>query len=227
MGGDRAAGVAGLAAASLFFGGFGLLLTPPSPDSPADEVLGYLVDHRARIFAAACLLGLGFVMFVWFVAALRTFLAARGEATLSTAAAYGALAGTILVVTGIAVLAGVVLHLNAERNATLAALGFDIFNALVTIAGFGFGVGIAAAAWSSAGSGALSTGYWVTGLLAAVLQFATIPGLFAQSGFFAAGGQMALIAFAALGAWYIAVAIRFLRAESPAPSPARKSGAEP
>jgi hypothetical protein len=217
VGGDRAAGVAGLAAAFLLFGGFGLLLTPPSPDSAADEVLGYLVDHRPRIFAAACLLGLGFVLFVWFVAALRTFLAARGEATLSTAGAYGALAGTILVVTSIAVLAGVVLHLNAERNAALAALGFDIFNALITIAGFAFGVGIAAAAWSSASSGALSTRYWLTGLLAAVSQFATIPGLFVQSGFFAAGGPMALVAFGALGAWYVAVAIRFLRAESTGP----------
>jgi hypothetical protein len=208
-----AAGVAGLAAGLLFFGGFGLLFTPPSPNSPADEVLRYLVDYRPRIFVATCLLGLGFIAFVWFVVALRTFLADHGETTLSTAAALGALAGTIIVMTSFAVLAGVVLHVDAKTNAPMAALAFDTYNALLTVAGFGFALGIGAAAWSSASSGALPAGYQRTGLLIALLQLATIPGLFVQSGFLAAGGPMALIAFGALGAWYVAIAIRFLRAE--------------
>ena len=110
-------------------------------------------------------------------------------------------------------LAGVELHVNSQTNAPMAALIFDIFNALVTVAGFGFALGIGAAAWSSASTGALPAGYQRTGLLTALLQFATIPGLFVESGFLAAGGPMPIIAFGAIGAWYIAVAIRFLRTD--------------
>lgn len=205
----RAAGFAGICAAVLLFGGFALLLTPPTPDSPPARIADYLIDYRSRVFVATCLLGLGSVLFVWLLAALRTFLAAHGETTLSTAAALGGLAGTTLILAAFAVLAGVVLHL--DRGPSTVALGFDVFNAFVTLAGFGFALAVAGSAWSSASTGALPGLYGIGGLFIAALQLATIPGLFAQSGFFAAGGAMALIAFGALGAWYVAVSIRFIR----------------
>jgi hypothetical protein len=120
------------------------------------------------------------------------------------------LGGVVLVVAGVGVLAGVVLHAEAQQPRA-AALGFDVYNSLITIAGFWFGGSVVAAVTAAARSGTLPRRYRQAGWLVAALQFATIPGLFAQRGFFTAGGAMALLAFWALSVWFIAVAIRIFR----------------
>jgi hypothetical protein len=117
---------------------------------------------------------------------------------------------TFLVVAALALAAGVALH-GAALGAPLVAAGFDVFNALVTVAGVGFGTSVAAAAISGARSGALSTGLLRAAAAVVPLQLLTLPGMVAEQGPFAAGGLVAIVAFWALSAWYVAASVHLLR----------------
>lgn len=203
----RGAGLAGLAGAALFLAGFGLLATPPTPAQPAGEIAGYLHDHRGAIFAATILIGLGSALFAWYLAGLRRLLGGVAVGALDLAAVIAASMATLLVLVALSLLSGLVLH---RPGAELSRLGFDVFNALVTMGGFGFGFSLIAVAVAGRG-GALPPAYRIAGFAIGALQLATIPGLFVGSGPLAPLGPVALLAFWLLTAWYAAVALRMLR----------------
>jgi len=75
-------------------------------------------------------------------------------------------------------------------------------------------VGVGAAAVSGARSGALPAWLCRTGLATALLQVATLPGLVADGGPFAAGGAVALLAFVALVAWFTTLTAHLLARRS-------------
>jgi hypothetical protein len=197
---SRAAGAAGVVAAVAFLAAFALLATPPEPGDPAREIAAYLEGHRGRILLAAALLGAGSCLFGWYLAGVLRMLgggAVPGVLAAATAA--------VLVVVAMSSLAGVVLHPPAPP---LAMVGLDVFNALVTMGGFGFGFSLIV----FAAAGGLPRAHRAGGYAIGALQLATIPGLAVEHGFFAPLGPMALLAFWALTAWYAAVAVRLLRA---------------
>ena len=178
--------------------GFALLAVPPSPSDPAPEVVSYLTAKRGSVFAAALLVGAGAGLFLWFLSALYTSLP-PAEALAGTMAGFG---GAVVVLAALGLLAGLALHVQELDEPGVFLVGFDVYNALVTIAGALFAASVLAL------SKGLRRGVLpVMGVVVAVLQLATLPALFAEQGFFAAGGAMAVLAFWALCAWYVAVAL--------------------
>ena len=199
----------GIVAAPLYLTAFGIQGTPPAPDEPMAAIAGYLADHRTAILTGDVLIAVASAVFLWFLATLYGHLHAGGEERRSSAAALGGVTGTAIVAAGAAVQAALVLNI-AEVEAAITRFGFDAYNALITIAGAGFAV-TAAATSLSAGAGALPVSLRRIGLGVALLQVATLPGLVADSGSFAAGGPVALGAFVALAAWIGAVSVTLIR----------------
>jgi hypothetical protein len=193
-----------------FLIGFLIQGNPPSPDEPTATISSYLVDHRDAILAGDLVLALASVPFFWFLGSLRGYLDDAGESRLATASILGAGVGTGIVLVAMGVQAALVLN-TADGPAELVRLGFDGFNALITIAGGCFGVAAGAAAVSALRSGALPDWVCRWGVVTAVLQIATLPGLMAESGAWAAGGLVPLFAFVVLVAWYIAVTVCMVR----------------
>ena len=187
----------------LFVVAFALLSWPPSPDAPAADVVDYLTSHRSRILAATFVLGTASALFMWFSGTLRGYLAADEDDSTATSAIVLLLGGIVVVLSALAVLAGSVLHVRDLRPSG-AVLAFDIYNALITTAGFWFAGAVAAAARARS----LPTRYRRAGVVVAAAQLATLPGLFVESGIFAAGGTIALLAFWLLSAWFTAIAVR-------------------
>lgn len=216
-----AEGAAGLVAAVLFLGGFGLLATPPTPDQAPAELGGYLAGHRTEVFAATIALGAGSCLFFWYLSGVRRLLGNGAEPSLPTGAVMAAALATGLVLAGMSLLSALVLR---DTGRELALLGFDMFNALVTMGGFGFGFSLVAAAAAGHRGAALPRGLVAAGLAIGPVQLLTIPGLFVESGFFAPLGPMALIAFWLLTAWYAAVAVRMVRRARRTPAPSAAGG---
>ena len=209
-GGLPSSAVAGAFTSILFLVGFGLLAKLPSPDASGAEVVRYLADHRDRIFIAACLIGVAAALFTSFMGALAAYLRSETGNEQALPAVLAGLAGVILVVLALALLAGLVVHLG-HADERQVALAFDVYNSLITIAGFFFAAFVGAAAIAGVKAGRLSARYLQTGCVVALLQLATVPGLWVTRGVLAAGGLMAIVAFSALSLWFIAVALRMAR----------------
>ena len=207
--------------ALLFLAGFLVQGNPPSPDESTATISAYLVDHRNQILAGDVILAVGAAPFFWFLGVFRGHLADAGERRLSAASALGAAVGVGIVVAGMAVQAGLVLN-TAEASPELVRFGFDAFNALITIAGTCFAVATGAAALSASRSGALPRWLCGAGAVTALLHIGTLPGLFAESGPWAAAGQVPVVVFVVLVVWYVAVAVHLMRTRS-APMSVRSS----
>ena len=200
----------GALAAILFLAAFAIPGKPPAPDEPTARIAEYLGDHRSAILAGDVLIAVAAAAFIWFLGILRGHLAESGEELLSTAAALGGGIGTAIIAAGAALQVGLVLN-SAGSDQDIVRIGFDSYNALITIAGGGLAVAAGAAALSGARSAALPVWAVRTGLVTGALQVVTLPGLFAEDGFFAAGGPMALLAFLAVSAWFISVSLFLVR----------------
>ncbi|HKP90489.1 MAG TPA: hypothetical protein VJT75_11020 [Thermoleophilaceae bacterium] len=207
---DAAAGFSGL----LFLVGFLIQGKPPRPDEPVTAISAYLADHRDAILAGDLMLAMAAAPFFWFAGVLRGYLAEAGESRLSAASALGVSVGTGIVLVAVAVQAGLVLN-TADGPPELVRLGFDTFNALITIAGGCLAAGVGAAAVSALRSAALPRRLAQAGVITAVLQIVTLPGLVVERGPWAAGGAVPLLAFVALVAWYTVVTTHLVRGGRP------------
>ena len=218
--GRRLDAMTGVVAAVLFLVGFVIETKPPAPDDPIPKIATYLSDHRSAILTGDFLIAVGAAFFIWFQGSLRSYLRAGegGEGRLSAAAFLGGGVAAALILVGAALQAGIVLHISSLGQGELIRFVFDTQNAVFTIGGAALAVAIAAASCSAARSGALPPSAYWGGSVAAGLQIASLAALFAKTGFFAAGGAMTLIAFAAGGAWYIAVALLIVRARGLPPT---------
>jgi hypothetical protein len=211
--GRRGDAATGVLAAILLLVGFIIPGAPPDPGDPVAKIAAYLSDHRSSILAGDVLIALGGAAFIWFLGSLRSYLRAGegGEGRLSAASL---LAGGVAIaglLAGIGVQSALVLHPGTLADPAIVRAGFDAYNAMITISGAPLAVAAAAASCSGARSGALPPSVYWSGSVVAVLQLVTLVALFAKSGFFAAGMGLTVIAFIAVGAWYIAVALLIVR----------------
>lgn len=204
---DAATGALG---AVVFVVAFALPGKPPSPDEPTATIAAYLGDERSAILAGDVLIAAAAALFLWFLGVLRGHLASAGEDRLAGAAVLGGAVGTAIIAAGAAAQAGLVIN-GAEATDELVRFGFDVYNALITIAGAPLAVAAGAAALSGARGGSLPAWLVRTGVVVAGLQLLTLPGLVLEGGFFAAGGPMALLAFLAISAWFAAVSALLMR----------------
>jgi hypothetical protein len=196
--------------ALLFLLGFLVQGDPPSPDQATAVIAEYLADNRDAILAGDLVLAFASAPFFWFLGSLRGYLSEAGEARLSAAGLLGAGVGTGIVLIAAAVQAALVLN-SAGASEELVRFGFDVFNSLVTIAGGCLAVGAGATAVSAARTGAFPPWLWRSGVVTAVLQLVTLPGLAVEQGPWAAGGAVPLIAFVVLVGWYVAVTVEIVR----------------
>jgi hypothetical protein len=204
-------------AAVLIVGGFSLLGGAPLPADVPREIGRQLWDDRALVLASAFLIGTGSLFFLWFLAAVQEHLrrAQPGDAALAALSFLAGGAAMVLVVTGVAVQAALVLQENTTRSAGAVRLGFDAYNGLVTIAGLPFAAYVAAASESARRSRALPSALWRFGWATAALQLLTLPGLVVTDGAFAPGQAVALVAFLVLTAWSVAVGVVLFRRAGP------------
>lgn len=200
----------GVVAGLLFLVAFAIPGKPPSPDATAARIAAHLADRRDVVLASDLLIAIASAAFLWFLGHLYGRLSAAGDDHLSAAAILAAVMGTAVILAGAAVQAGLVLNSAAASDA-LVRLGFDTYNALITIAGAPLAVAAGAAALSGARTGALPRWLARTGAAVAILQLATLPGLVVEAGAFAAGGAVALLAFAAIAGWFIAASVVMVR----------------
>jgi hypothetical protein len=200
---------AGLSAV-LFLIGFLVQGNPPAPDADTATIAEYLRDQRSGILTGDSILAVAAVPFFWFIGVIRGQLGSAGEWRRSEAGALGMAIVTGVVLAAAAVQAALMLNIASTPEA-LMRFGFDVFNSLITIAGGLFAVGVAGFAAAGVSSGVMPRWLWRFGLATAVLQIATLPGLFLEGGAFAAGGPVALSAFVALVAWFLAVTAHLMR----------------
>jgi hypothetical protein len=200
---------AGLVAAPLVLAGFALAGPAPAPSSDAADIARHLLDHRTRILTGDFLIAIGAAFYVWFLAALRTHLSP--DPTLSTASFAGGVVGTGLVLVGTALQMGLVFSQTTLANADVARAGFDAYSVMWTMGGVGFALTVAAAAGAARRTGRLGPRLRASGWLVAALQLATLPGLAADDGPFAAAAPVPVLAFWALTVWSVAVAVTLMR----------------
>src|SRR5438128_3255081 len=128
--------------------------TPPKADDPIAKIATFFTDHRKDILVGNFLLGIGALLFIWFVGTLRSYLRAGegGEGRLSAAAFGGGVAGIVLLLTGVGVLNGIAFELARAPGAdpNVARAVFDAGSAVIAVASFGFVVFFGAASCSAA-----------------------------------------------------------------------------
>jgi hypothetical protein len=203
---ETATGLSGI----LFLLGFLVQGNPPVPEEPAATVAEFLRDERSGILAGDCILAVAAVPFFWFLGVLRDYFDAADERRGARVGALGMGVGTAIVLCAAAIQAALVLNIAATPEAVVR-FGFDSFNSLITIAGGLFAVGTAGFAASGAAGGRLPPWLSRAGFATAALQLITLPGLVLESGAFAAGGPVALVAFVALVAWFLALTAQLMK----------------
>jgi hypothetical protein len=203
----------GIVATIVVLAGFLVQTQPPDPGDPVQKIASYLSDHRSSILAGDVLIGIAVAIFIWWLGSLRSYLRAGegGEGRLSAAAFLGGGVSLAVLGAGAALQSALVLHPDGLGNPTVVRVGFDGYNALVTMAGAPLAVLIAAASCSGARSGALPPSAYWGGSIVAGLQIATLAALFTKHGFFAAGKDFTLIAFLGAAAWFIAISLLMIR----------------
>jgi hypothetical protein len=209
----RLGAMAGIAAMVLIVVGFFLPGAPPKADDPVTEFTDFLVDKRGALLAGTMLIGLGAALLLTFFSALRDQLTVggRGNAFAREAFAAGIVTVTINLI-GTAILAGAAFEVGGLGDDVLNRALVDTAAEVFTMAGFAVAVFFFATAAAVSQSGGLPRWTVPTGYAVGVLQLVSTVAVFAGSGFFAAGGAFAPLAFLVAAIWIIAVSVVMLRA---------------
>jgi hypothetical protein len=208
----RISAAAGIAAMILLVVGFLLPGAPPKADDSLTEFSDYLVDKRGALLAGTMLIGLGAALLLPFFSALRAVLEVdgRGRGFAREAFAAGVVTVTINLI-GTAILAGAAFEAGGLGDDVLDRAFVDTAAAVFTMAGFPVAFFFIAAAGAVSASGGLPRWTVPSGYVVGLLQLVSTVAVFAKSGFFAAGGGFAPLAFLIAAIWIIAVAVVMLR----------------
>jgi uncharacterized membrane protein len=220
--GRRIGAAAGILFAILAAVGFSLFGTVPKADHLNNEYTNYLQDKRSKILLSTELIGLGFALFLLFLAALRTYLGGRNandDRTLTNAAVLSGSVATALTLAGIAVLAGVAFKAADATTDEVNRALFDISNAFVGVASFGFAAFFLCVGVVSLANGTFPQLWSLLALLLAVVNLLAALALFAKSGLFANGGAWAMITGIASTVWILGAAVLMFRDASAAGPP--------
>jgi hypothetical protein len=196
----------------LIVAGFLLPGAPPKADDPATEFTSFLVDKRGAILAGTVLIGLGAAALLLFFSALRGLLdvGGRGSGLARVSFAAGVVTATINLI-GTAVFAGGAFEVAGLGDDVLNRALLDTATEIFAMAGFPVALFFFAAAASASMSGALPRWAVPTGYVVGALQLVSTIAIFASSGFFAAGGAFAPLAFLIAAIWIIAVSVVMMR----------------
>ena len=205
---ERLARAAGLGFVVLLIVGFALFGDAPKVDASGADVAAYYDDHSGRILTAVPIIGIAFVLFLWFAGAISNALRVAGEGRL--AATTVALAGALVAVQFILQALGATLALNAGDESVAQTV--NTFSWATDALGSFLVAGLITAATVGLRRSALVPGWfgWV-GAIAAVLV-ALRGTTWASDGFWSpSGGYLYVSVVAGLG-WTILASVLLYRA---------------
>ncbi len=189
---------------------------PPKAGASAQEVLAYHYDNLDAHRTANYLWGVAGIFFVWFLGSLRAHLRrAEGDAGRLSAVVFGAgLFGGAVFTFGVVVSASIVEHTPEDAALTL----HDVSTQAVHHAGFAF---IALAVATALISGRtkvypawLGSLAWLVALAGAAASLAILV----DSGPFATGGVVEMVAFGLFFLWFLALSIVTMQQVGRAPA---------
>lgn len=195
--------------------------TPPKADE-VSKIATYFTDKRGSILAANYVVCVGFVFFLLFLGALRSYFGVADQTAFRPGSAMlaGGAAGASMALAATAVLNGAVFQVASAGDVSLNHALYDVSSDLFLASGFGFAVFFAGAAVAVRMTGALPSAMAPTAIVVALLDLVGGVGFFAKSGFFAIGGAFGVIVPLASLLWVLAASIVMLR-----PAPIERSGA--
>jgi hypothetical protein len=215
--GRRLDAATGIVAVVLFGAAFVIPGSAPTAADTVDKIGAFFNDKRDSILVADFLIGLAGLFFLWWLGSLRSYLriGERGEGRLSAAGFLAGGVGVALTLAAASVDAGLAFKVGGQGDQPLIRVLFDIRNAMFTMSGFAFAAMIAAVSCSGARSGMLPAWAYWPGSVIAGLNAAGGAALFAERGFFSAGGALSIIALATAMIWFVALSVLMIRTASP------------
>jgi TM2 domain-containing membrane protein YozV len=202
---QAAAGVVGIAAVVV---GLALPGTPPKTSDSVAKVTRTLLDHRSEFLASTYVFGLGCLLLLLFMGALRSHL---GRESSLAGSAFGAgVAGVALLMTGSATFDGLSLKASGMHDPAVIRAFVDVGNAQFAMAGLAF------SALLVAGSAAGPLPRWLRALGYVGAATLVVGGLslVVDHGPLQAGGVLGLILTAPTIVWIAAASVVTLRATS-------------
>jgi hypothetical protein len=199
------AGVAGIVAVII---GLALPGTPPRTSDAVEKVTRTLLENRSEFLASTYVLGLGCLLLLLFMGALRLHLG--GEQALSSAAFGSGVAAIVLLMAGAAVFDGLSFTAAGMHDAAVVRAFVDVGNALLAMSGFAF------AGLLLAGSAAGPLPRWLRalGYLGAAVLVIVGLSLVVDHGPLESGAPLNLAGTAPTIVWIAAASVVVFRAKS-------------
>jgi len=210
---ERIGFAAGIAWVVLLVIGNLVQTAPPNAGDSVQKVTSYFMDHRSGILLGQFLVGLGAIVFVFFLVALASYLR-RADGTLRILPAAIVGAGVWTLAVGIvdgSITSALAYGVAKEGGPAVVHAFWRLFVVAATWRGYTVAALFAAIAAAALRTRAVPR--WV-GVTAAVLGLAQVVrplGLFASSGPLEPLGAFSTISFLLDGVWVLAVSILFLR----------------
>ena len=210
---ERIGFAAGIAWVVLLVIGNLVQTAPPNAGDSVQKVTSYFMDHRSAILLGQFLVGLGAIVFVFFLVALASYLR-RADGTLRILPAAIVGAGVWTLAVGIvdgSITSALAYGVAKEGGPAVVHAFWRLFVVAATWRGYTVAALFAAIAAAALRTRAVPR--WV-GVTAAVLGLAQVVrplGLFASSGPLEPLGAFSTISFLLDGVWVLAVSILFLR----------------
>jgi len=197
--------------------GFLVQPKPPSSDASAAEILEYVVDHRDALHVIQLIFGAAMFLFIWFIGALRSLLAAAegGQGRLATTAYGGGLIAAAALIVSLALSATAALH-PAENGPEVTHALADASAMVLAVSAPAAVVFFVANSLSILRSGYLPASLAWLGFAAALFNAFGLGNVFTDHGAFAADGILGfLIGFLLFLAWILAASILLVRKLGP------------
>lgn len=214
---ERLAAVAGIGSVAVLAVVAGLYLAlgnlPSDYDTPLTEARAFFAEHRTAVLVAETLNALSLVAFLWFLTGLRSRLTRAGE---DTAGLLALANGTVFVAISLIELAAILaiaVRLSADPTATSnVRVLWELYHLLIgVVALFPLAALLAAVTLAAQRSRALPSRVNALGALAAVVNLALIPGVFATKGIYAPDSTLKHVAGdLSVQAWVLAASVALL-----------------
>lgn len=206
---EKLAAATGIAFAVVTGIALALVETPPDPGATPDAVAAYYTDNGDKLRLQAYVLGIGGILFLWFLGTLRAFLrSAEGENGRLSATAFGAGIATFAAVGTSIGIASALAHRVAEQADPGVTSAFHDFSAMAFAgASFPMAAFFLAVALLSGRTKALPAWLgWFSWLLVPVALIAAAA-VFMDTGAFAPGGMYGYVLFGLALLWFLAAGV--------------------
>jgi hypothetical protein len=202
---QAAAGVAGIVAVVV---GLGLPGTPPKTSDSVEKITRTLLDNRTEFLVSTYVLGVGCLLLLLFMGALRAQLGR--EQPLGSAAFGAGIAALVLLMAGAAAFDGLAFTTAGMHDGAVVRAFVDVGNALLAMSGLAF----AGLLLAGSAAGALPRALRLLGYAGAALIVLGSLSLVVDHGPLQSGGALNLAATAPTIVWIAGASVAVFRATS-------------